>query len=267
MKKPEFNPTWPESWKMSHFYDCQEVFGEITHYGHVYAYARRMAETLGIIQKVAAPPASILDVAAGQGNFSLRLAELGYTVTWNDLRADLVDYVRLKHEKGSIQYAPGNVFELGFENAFDLVLITEIIEHVAHPDDFLRKIGRMVKPGGHVVMTTPNGGYCRHNLPKFSECPDPSQFEAVQFKPDGDGHIFLLHEDEIPALAGKAGLRVQDIRMATNILTHGHMKTELLLKVLPKFIVDGVEWTTQRLPGFLNRRLHSAMSVLLSKPA
>jgi 2-polyprenyl-3-methyl-5-hydroxy-6-metoxy-1,4-benzoquinol methylase len=267
MKKPTFDPTWPENWKMSYSYDCEEMFGEIKNYGYVYAYTRRMAEILRIIQQAAKPPASVLDVAAAAGNLSLSLAELGYTVTWNDLRTDLVDYVRLKHEKGAIQYAPGNVFELGFENAFDVVLVAEIIEHVAHPDDFLRKIGRMVKPGGHVVMTTPNGGYFINPLPKFSDCADPSQFESVQFKPNSDGHIFLLHEDEIPVLAGKAGLHVETIRMATNFLTHGHVKTEMLLKVLPKWIVDGAEWTTQHLPGFLKRRLHTSMSVLLSKPA
>ena len=266
MKKPQFDPAWPESWKLSYKYDLEEVFGEFTNYGYVYAYARRMAETLRMVREVAPPPAAILDVAAGAGNFSLRLAELGYSVTWNDLRADLVDYVRLKYEKGDIHYAPGNVFELGFENCFDVVLITEIIEHVAHPDDFLRKIARMVKPGGHVVMTTPNGGYFRNPLPKFSDCPDPSQFESVQFKPNSDGHIFLLHEDEIPVLAEKAGLTVQAIRLATNSLTHGHVKTEMLLKILPRAMVDGIEWTTQRLPGFLKRRLHTSMSVLLSKP-
>jgi len=266
MKKPQFDPTWPESWKLSYQYDLEEVFDEMTNLGYCYAYARRMAETLRLVREVASPPAAILDVAAGAGNFSIRLAELGYSVTWNDLRADLVDYVRLKHDKGDIRFAPGNVFELGFESCFDVVLITEIIEHVAHPDDFLRKIGRMVKRGGHVVMTTPNGGYFRNPLPKFSECPDPSQFEAVQFKPNSDGHIFLLHEDEIPVLAEKAGLKVQAIRLATNSLTHGHVKTEPLLKILPRAFVDGVEWITQRLPGFLKRRLHTSMSVLLAKP-
>ena len=38
----------------------------------------------------------MLDLAAGQGNFSLALAERGYRVTWNDLRGDLEGYVRLK---------------------------------------------------------------------------------------------------------------------------------------------------------------------------
>lgn len=232
-----------------------------------YAYVRRMKDTLGMVQSVVAPPATILDVAAGAGNFSIRLAELGYCVTWNDLRADLVDYVRLKHEQGNICYAPGNVFELGFENTFDVVLITEIIEHVAHPDDFLRKIGAMVKPGGHVVMTTPNGGYFKNRLPKFSECPDPSHFESVQFKPNSDGHIFLLHEDEIAGLADKAGLKLEKLRLATNSLTHGHVKTEMILKLAPRWAIEAVETITQRLPRFLGRRINSSITALFSKPS
>ena len=72
MKKPQFDPAWPDSWKLSYKYDLEEVFGEFTNYGYVYAYARRMAETLAMVREVASPPAAILDVAAGAGNFSLR---------------------------------------------------------------------------------------------------------------------------------------------------------------------------------------------------
>ncbi len=266
MKKPQFAPTWPESWKLSYQYDLEEVFGEVANLGYAYAYARRMDETLRMIRKVAPPPATILDVAAGAGNFSLRLAELGYVVTWNDLRADLSDYVCLKHENGEIRYAPGNAFDLGFENLFDVVLITEIIEHVAHPDDFLEKIGRMVKPGGHVVMTTPNGGYLVNRLPKFSECPDPSQYEAVQFKPNSDGHIFLLHVDEIAVLAERAGLNLEQLRLGTNPLTNGHLKTAMLLKLAPRKLIEAIESVTQRLPASLSRRINNSMTVLFSKP-
>ena len=252
---------------MSYNYDVEEVFDEIRVYGYTYAYARRMRGALAMVQSVATPAATVLDVAAGAGNFSLQLAELGYRVTWNDLRVDLVDYVRLKHERGDIQYAPGNVFELGFESAFDVVLITEIIEHVAHPDDFLEKIGRMVRPGGHVVMTTPNGGYIMNRLPKFSDCANPSQFESVQFKPNSDGHIFLLHEDEIPMLAAKAGLKLEQLRLGTNPLTNGHLKTEMILKLMPRRLIELIERATQCLPGFLSRRVNNSMAVIFSKPS
>jgi SAM-dependent methyltransferase len=136
------------------------------------------------------------------------LAEQGYHVTWNDLREEVAEYVRLKRESGTIRFAPGNVFDLEFRDTFDLVLATEVIEHIAHPDEFLAQLARMLKPRGYIVLTTPNGAYFRNRLPKFSDCPDPAVFEADQFKPDGDGHIFVLHPEELKILAVKAGPRL-----------------------------------------------------------
>ena len=267
MNKIELPPHSPESWQEVYRYDLMEVYGELSCRGHSYAYNNRFENVIELIQQVAQPEAKILDVAASQGNYSLRLAELGYEVTWNDLREELVDYVKLKYEQGTIHYAPGNLFSLGFEACFDLVLIAEIIEHVAHPDEFLQKIAQLVKPGGYIVMTTPNGEYIRHNLPKFSECPDPSQFEAMQFGPNSDGHIFLLHLDEIPALVEQANLSIVETRLFTNSLTNGHIKLENLLKVMPKSWVDSFEKFTGSLPLSWQRKLHKGMAVLMQRPA
>ena len=264
MRKSIPDPNWPQSWRESYEYDGLEVYGASGCIGYSYAYQKRRDETLRLMQRAAAPPARVLDVAAAQGNFSLALAEMGYEVTWNDLRADLADYVRLKHEHGALHFAPGNVFDLRCE-PFDVVLITEVIEHVAHPDQFLAQIARLVKPGGHVVMTTPNGGYFLNTLPKFSECKDASSFEAVQFKPNSDGHIFLLHEEEIAPLAHQAGLKVETVKIFTNPLTNGHIKTEPILRHLPGSIVNAVELWTEALPKPAMRRLHTAMAVLLAR--
>ena len=266
MKRVEPNPSWPQSWKESYFYDQSEIYGEVSHHGYSYAYENRRRETLRLLTEVLAPGARILDVAAAQGNFSLALAELGFDVTWNDLRAELADYVRLKHERGQIQFAAGNAFELQFPSLFDAVLITEIIEHVAHPDDFLAKAAALVRPGGYIVMTTPNGGYFRNPLPKFSECADPTIFESVQFKPNADGHIFLLHVDEIAPLAQRAGLEVEKIALFTNPLTAGHVKTEPLLKILPRGIVQIAESASRRLPPALTRKALVQMGVRFRKP-
>ena len=256
----------PESWQEVYRYDLMEIYGDTSCRGHSYAYDNRFHHVIDLIQKVSPPGAKILDVAASQGNYSLRLAELGYEVTWNDLRADLIDYVKLKYETGTIHYAPGNLFSLGFDACFDVVLIAEIIEHVAHPDEFLQKIAQLVKPGGYIVMTTPNGEYIRHNLPKFSECPDPSQFEAMQFGPNSDGHIFLLHLDEIAPLVEQAGLSIVETQLFTNSLTNGHIKLEMLLKMIPKSWVDALERFTGSLPLIWQRRLHKGMAVLMQKP-
>ena len=156
-------------------------------------------------------------------------------------------------------------FKLQFAQPFDAVLITEIIEHVAHPDEFLRKTAQLVRPGGYVFMTTPNGAYLRNTLPKFSDCQDPTVFEAAQFQPDGDGHIFLLHPEEIHRLAAQSGLVADRLVLFTNPLTNGHLKTEALLRVLPRRWVTAIENLSQKLPAVLARKLLLQVGVRLHK--
>jgi 2-polyprenyl-6-hydroxyphenyl methylase/3-demethylubiquinone-9 3-methyltransferase len=219
-----------------------------------------------MLASVLKPGDRVLDMAAAQGNFSLALAEMGFAVTWNDIREDLVEYVRLKYEFGTIDYAPGNAFEVEFPHLFDAVLITEVIEHVAHPDQFLARVATLVKPGGHVVMTTPNGAYFRNTLPRFSSCADPSVYEAIQFKPDADGHIFLMHPDELAPLAAQAMLTIESVTMFNNPLTSGYLGSRAVLKRLPRSFVNFAERLSQRLPSLLAERLLVQMAVLLRRP-
>lgn len=57
------------------------------------------------------------------------------------------------------------VSPLPFEAAtFDTVLATQVLEHVAEPDRTLQEISRVLKPGGHLILTAPQ--YWRlHEVP------------------------------------------------------------------------------------------------------
>lgn len=266
VKEPRFSQSWPDSWKSSYFYDREEIFGPCTHLGYAYAYKKRRRETLRLLTEVLPRGARILDVAAAQGNFSLTLAEMGYDVTWNDRRAELADYVRLKYEKGALSYAPGDAFEIQLPHLYDAALITEVIEHTAHPDEFLAHVASLVRPGGYIIMTTPNGAYFRNHLPKFSECSDPSVYEKQQFKPDSDGHIFLLHPEEIAPLAADAGLELERFSLMTNFFTSGHMKTRWLLRLAPQAMVAQIENFTSDLPAAWTRRLLTQIVARFRKP-
>ena len=261
MRKAEPQSTWPDVWRESYNYDLVEVYGQRKWLGYKYAYESRREVTMRLIAESVPIGSRILDIAAAQGNFSLALAEMGYDVTWNDLREELIPYVQLKHERGTICYKPGNVFELEFDAPFDAVLITEIIEHVAHPDEFLSKVANLVKPGGVIIMSTPNGAYFRNHLPKFSECEDPSVFETIQFKPNSDGHIFLLHPEELQKLAEYANLTVEKTILFTNPLTNGHMKTSVLLKLVPKAAIFALERCSRVLPTFIGKKTSVQMAV------
>jgi 2-polyprenyl-3-methyl-5-hydroxy-6-metoxy-1,4-benzoquinol methylase len=266
MKQPIPLDSWPDSWKLSYQFDREEVFGEISNRGYAYAYQVRHNKTLEMVSSVLPPSSRILDLAAGQGNFTLKLAERGYDVTWNDLRDDLAGYVKQKHEFGNITYRAGNAFTLDFPVLFDGVLITEVIEHVAHPDEFLAMTARLVKRGGYIIMTTPNGQYLRNTLPRFSDCPDPSVFENMQFQPDADGHIFLLWEDEVRTFALNAGLDVVAFSYFTNPLTNGHLKTSVILDRTPNSLIQRIESLTQKLPRVLRKRLLLQVGVVFYRP-
>lgn len=252
---------------MSFQFDRLEVADEKPRSGYSLAYKRRQQMALDSVQDIARPGERVLDIAAGQGNFTLMLAESGYRVTWNDIREDLAGYARLKHEHGEVDFLPGNIYDIEPDAPFDVVLMTEVIEHVAHPDLFLARAAELVRPGGHIVVTTPNGEYWRNNLPRFSDHEDPSQFESVQFRPDADGHIFLLHVDEMYSLAAAAGLEVLRMTVFTNSLTNGHVKLEPLLQVVPGRIVGALErLTTSDSLGHLRRRLNVQISATLRRP-
>ena len=258
--------SWKKAWKDFYRNDLLEVYGQPSkNLGYAYSYENRRDHVFSLIKSVAQEGDKILDVAGAAGNFSLELAESGYQVTWNDMYPDLAEYVEMKREKGTIEYKPGNIFDLKFDRPFDLVLATEIIEHVAHPDEFLKFLSTLVRPGGHVVLSTPLGSYFKNSLPKFSECKNPEIFESRQFKPNSNGHIFLLHLDEIPRLTKESGLEIINMTYYTNPLTHGHIKLNFLLKILPKKVVFNIEKFTQKLPSSVGKKIHDNFSILLKK--
>lgn len=265
MKQLEYNDAWPDSWKISYSYDLLEQRKVSSNLGYSYAYQERHQRTLAVVERLLTPKSKILDVAAGQGNFTLALAEKGYDLTWNDLRAELVDFVKLKYEKGAVGFKPGDIFSLEYENHFDLILATEIIEHTAHPDRFLSKLSKMLIKDGHLIITTPNLQYFRYNLPRFSDCLNPAQYESKQFKPNADGHIFLFDVPEIKLLAHRVGLSVIESDVFANSLTCGHTKLGKVLPLIPYTVVKLTEQFSNCMPSFIGNRLHSAMLVVLKK--
>lgn len=239
MIQPVPHPDWPESYAQSYANDLVEVFGRGSDPHHAALYRNRLERVLDVVATYGVPGASILDLAAAQGNYTLLLGERGYKVTWNDIRAELAEYVKLKYERGDVTYSAGDAFEIRFPESFDAVLALEIIEHVAHPDEFLKQVARLVKPGGLLVLSTPNGGYFRHTGPRFSRCSDPSVYEAEQFKPDADGHIFCLTPGEFRQLSQAAGLELIEAVLFNTVSTMGHCKLRHLH--LPAWLLRAVE--------------------------
>jgi len=53
-------------------------------------------------------------------------------------------------------------------NSFDIAVAVEVIEHVPQDEEFVRQIFRVLKPGGLLYITTPNGDYIKNEPPNFN---------------------------------------------------------------------------------------------------
>lgn len=97
---------------------------------------------------------SLLDAGCGTGWFSQRAVERGAEVTSMDLGEGLLAQVRKKCRSTCVV---GSVLDMPFADAtFDVVISSEVIEHVPAPLDAVREMHRVLKPGGLLVLTTPN---------------------------------------------------------------------------------------------------------------
>lgn len=94
------------------------------------------------------PQETLLDLGCGDRPFSSIYDKyVGYSIG--------TDMPFSPHMLSDVQvYTSG--MSLPFKDGvFDIVLCTEVMEHVREPDLLLREICRVLRPGGHLVLTTP----------------------------------------------------------------------------------------------------------------
>lgn len=105
----------------------------------------------------------ILDVGCGGGILSEPLTRLGATVTGLDPVQDSIEVATLHASsddtiKHRLNYVCGTVENLVENSAdrYDVVVCSEVIEHVANPQTFVNSCFELVKDGGSMFFTTIN---------------------------------------------------------------------------------------------------------------
>lgn len=98
-------------------------------------------------------PFTVCDLGCGRGWMAAQLASVG-KVTGVDLSPEGVKIAaeRWPH----IQFECADILEYTAAEPFDLLVSSEVIEHIVEKDRFVAAVTRNLKPGGFVVITTPN---------------------------------------------------------------------------------------------------------------
>lgn len=109
----------------------------------------------------AMPGGRLLDVGCGSGEWMDSMRTMGWQVEGIDFDENAVAAARRK----GLDVRTGTIDSQNYpENAFDVVNLNHVIEHVPDPVGLLREIRRILKPGGKLVLATPNASSICHQV-------------------------------------------------------------------------------------------------------
>ncbi|MCL4477973.1 MAG: class I SAM-dependent methyltransferase [Deltaproteobacteria bacterium] len=112
---------------------------------------RLIADNLGKVSKAK----RVLDIGCGNGAFLTMFKKIGCEVYVTEFNKSAEDVCRSK----GIKMLSGGLMpqmESNLSDKFDLVILTEVIEHVNNPRDIINNISDLLKKNGYLYITTPN---------------------------------------------------------------------------------------------------------------
>lgn len=97
----------------------------------------------------------ILEIGSGLGYLTYSLNKENYNAIGLDISQTAVDHAKATFGN---HYICADLFEYARLNplSFDIVILTEVIEHISKPIDFIKSILMLLKPDGKAIITSPN---------------------------------------------------------------------------------------------------------------
>jgi len=149
---------------------------------------------------------TILDLPAGNGLLADALRAMGHTVVCGDINRERPDY-RYVDMSARLPFGDGE---------FDAVVCLEGVEHLTDPVLLIRELARVTRPGGGIVVSTPNVMNFYSRL-QYLFTGTPYQFNPAavpELAPGAAadrGHVFPLSYFQLRYLFGQHAIAVKQV--------------------------------------------------------
>ena len=176
----------------------------------------------------------VLDVGCGGGILAEALAQKCAQVTGIDIasRALAVAELHLLESGLTVNYLETTIEQHATSGVepYDVITCMEMLEHVPDPESVVNSIATLLKPGGHVFLSTIN----RNGL-SFAVAILGAEY-VMRMLPQGT-HRYdrFIRPSELSSWLRKAGLQIEDIRglhydpFNSSVKLGGHVKVNYLL--------------------------------------
>lgn len=196
---------------------------------------------------------SILDIGCGSGNIARPLANLGYLVTAIDKSTQAI--AELKEKDPEQKITP--IIQL-FENyntgqQFDVIIMSEVLEHTEEPGSVLAKVQKMLKQNGLLIITIPNGLSMEETIrramnfnPAMKSVKKSAQAKMLEKEvqtPAKSPHLHFWSALAIQSLIKSADFKITDFRAASFLFKEAYY-------VIGRFFMKRGSWLFHKFDGF-----------------
>lgn len=152
--------------------------------------------------------AKALDVGCGVGTLAFYLASKGFDVTGVDVSSRAVEIAKgnILSKELHVDFQLGDVSKLKTKEKYDLVICTEVVEHIEDDLAFVKSIYKQIAPKGYLFLSTPSV-----NAPLY-------RLGMLKKFDDEVGHLRRYTEESITELVSKSGFEVIESAKAEGIL-------------------------------------------------
>jgi 2-polyprenyl-3-methyl-5-hydroxy-6-metoxy-1,4-benzoquinol methylase len=225
-----------------------------------------------IFEQVAqAQPRSVLDIGCGRGFYVQALTYFNQIdqILGVDINQDYLDVARNNIDDDRVSLKQFDINQLdSLDQTFDLIILSEVLEHIGHDDQLLQKIRSLLSDEGKLVITVPHQ--------QFPFCWDPINYVLMNFfgtHIDQDvwwlagiwaDHERLYELDQLKTKLKKNGYKVTD---QAQIVCFSWPFTHLILYGLGKNLVERLNLASfDRFNFDKPRRINKFLARFMSLP-